>query len=120
MQTFFARGQNRRRGHRGFAVVELIVIILVLGAVAAVVVFSVSGVTDKQTKPNACATEVLVVRASIQAYKGQHKGANPKTLKAVVASGWLRSVPGLNTPSGAAGYSYNPATGTYNGPACPS
>lgn len=119
MHTLFERDHNGRRANRGFALVELIVIVLVLGAVAAVIVFSVSGVTDKKTKSTACATEVHVVQAAIEAYKAQHAGAIPKTLQAVVAAGWLRSVPSLNTPSGAAGYSYNPATGTYTGPVCP-
>ena len=104
---------------RGFALVELVVIVLVLGAVAAVVVFSVSGVTDHKTKTNACSVEVRVVQAAIVAYKAQHGGKNPKDLDALVTAGWLRSVPGLKTPSGAAGYSYDPTSGTYSGPACP-
>jgi prepilin-type N-terminal cleavage/methylation domain-containing protein len=111
---------TRRRDRRGFALVELVVVVLILAAVAAVVVFSVKDATGHSTKTNACAIEARVVQAAIVAYKTQHGGSNPKYLGAVAKAGWLQSLPGPSTPSGAAGYSYHATTGTYSGGICPS
>ena len=52
---------------RGFTLIEILVVIAILGILAAVVVFSVEGVVDRGHK-NACMTEVSVVNTATQAY----------------------------------------------------
>jgi len=52
---------------RGFTLVELLVVIVILGVLAAVVVFAVGGITNT-SKQNACKIEVRTVNSALQAY----------------------------------------------------
>jgi prepilin-type N-terminal cleavage/methylation domain-containing protein len=54
---------------RGFALVELLVVIVILGILAAVVVFAVSGITNR--KSSACQIEVRTVNTALQAYSAK-------------------------------------------------
>ena len=57
-------------GAKGFTLIELLVVIVILGILAAVVVFAVNGITDKGKK-NACKTEVRTVKTAVEAYNAQ-------------------------------------------------
>jgi len=118
MHTIIEGRQEKRRGERGFTLVELLVVVLILGVLAAVVVFSVGGITNRG-KNASCTTEVREVRTAIEAYKAQNNNTNPANLNTLVTAGLLETAPSAATPSGAAGYTYSAANGTYTGPACP-
>jgi len=125
MHTFLEGRRGGTRDQRGFTLVELLVVVLILGVLAAVVVFSVGGITNRG-KNASCQTEVREVRTAIEAWKAQNAG-NPATLTVVMNAGLLESVPSKAAtppnPSAVAGYVYAPATGTYNlaagQPGCP-
>ena len=55
---------------QGFTLIELLVVIAILGILAAVVVFSVNGITDRGKK-SACVTEVSTVQTA-------HRGVRPR------------------------------------------
>ena len=118
MQTILNARRAGRDEQRGFTLVELLVVILILGVLAAVVVFSVGGITNRG-KNASCLTEVREVRTAIEAYKAQNDNTAPADLNTLVTANLLESAPSASTPSGSAGYTYSAQTGTYTGPACP-
>lgn len=70
------------KGEDGFTLVELLIVIVILGILAAVVVFAVSGITDRG-QTNACATDLSNLRASQEAYFSTNTTyANEYALKA--------------------------------------
>ena len=73
-------------GAKGFTLIELLVVIVILGILAAVVVFAVGGISDRGQK-GACETEARTVRTAQEAYFGQNNkyavngtGLTPKYL----------------------------------------
>ena len=61
------RAARLTRAERGFTLVELLVVIAILGILAAIVVFTVGGITDRGH--NAAAdTDCAVLRAAEEAY----------------------------------------------------
>jgi general secretion pathway protein G len=58
---------------KGFTLVELLVVIVILGILAAVVVFAVSGSTD-DAKSSACKSDASSAISAIEAYKAKTGG----------------------------------------------
>lgn len=61
------RDMRRNRGQGGFTLIELLVVIVILGILAAVVVFAIRGVGDKG-QASAYATDARTVRTAEEAY----------------------------------------------------
>jgi general secretion pathway protein G len=61
----------RPRDERGFTLIELLVVIVILGIIAAVVVFSVGGVADKG-KRSACQYDVKTIETAEESYFSQY------------------------------------------------
>lgn len=60
-----------RRSDAGFTLIELLIVIVILGILAAIVVFSVSGITDRGAK-SACEAEVSTVQTAEEADYAQN------------------------------------------------
>jgi general secretion pathway protein G len=58
---------KKMRQEEGFTLIELLIVIVILGILAAIVVFSVQGITDKG-KTSACKSNVAEVQTAIQAF----------------------------------------------------
>ena len=105
---------------RGFTLIEILVVIAILGILAAVVVFSVEGVVDRGHK-NACMTEVSIVNTATQAYLAKSTAIPPAFPSGPVNAlgGQLQSAGLLSTmstlPDATAGHSpaYDNSTGVY-------
>jgi general secretion pathway protein G len=77
---------------RGFTLVELLVVIVILGILAAVVVFAVGG-TEKDAKVKACLTERSTVEAAIEAYRSS-TGNDPGGIGVLVNQSGAQDNPG--------------------------
>ncbi|KAB2809002.1 prepilin-type N-terminal cleavage/methylation domain-containing protein [Pimelobacter simplex] len=59
-----------RRDQRGFTLIELLIVIVILGVLAAIVVFSVRGITDRGDTA-ACKANVKSAQTAVEAYYAQ-------------------------------------------------
>ena len=70
MRRLTDRLSEARRDQRGFTLIELLIVIVILGILAAIVVFSVRGITDKGDL-SACKAEVATVATAEEASYAQ-------------------------------------------------
>ena len=56
-----------KKQDEGFTLIELLIVIVILGILATVVVFSVRGITD-ESQQNSCDTDARTVAVAIEAY----------------------------------------------------
>lgn len=95
MRRTIDRLQAARREDRGFTLIELLIVIIILGILAAIVVFSVRGITDNGDTA-ACETEHRIVATALEAYyAAQTPPAYPAAndLGALVDGGFLQDEP---------------------------
>ena len=78
-------------GAKGFTLIELLVVIVILGILAAVVVFAVSGIKDKG-QDSACTTQASTVRTAQEAKFAQDGTYQTGDLSALVP-GYLSKNP---------------------------
>jgi type II secretion system protein G len=76
---------------KGFTLVELLVVIVILGILAAVVVFAVSGIQDRG-QTSACQTDANTIRTAVEAYRAQagHLSTDDPSMANLVTAGLLQ------------------------------
>lgn len=104
-----------QKNDKGFTLIELLIVIVILGVLAAVIVFRVANVTDS-AETNACEIEVRAVKTAIQAYKAD-TGAYPTNIAALVGE-YLEEAPSATTAIGEAIANYSNTTGNFDEPTC--
>ena len=90
---------------KGFTLIELLVVIVILGILAAVVVFAVSGITDRG-QGSACKTDARTLRNAAEAALAQEENFAGTNGAALVTAGFLSEDSSLYNVT-----IVNPATG---------
>jgi prepilin-type N-terminal cleavage/methylation domain-containing protein len=92
------RRKSGEANEYGFTLIELLIVIVVLGILAAIVVFSLTGVSG-QSKQAACTSDAKSVEVAVDAYEAANSGAVPTSGDLTSgASGvtYLHSYPGTS------------------------
>ena len=97
--------KNTKRD-RGFTLVELLIVIVILGVLATVTVFAVQGISSRG-QDTACAADIKTAEVAVEAYYAEN-GSYPASL------GALEGV-FLKTTPDAAKISYNSGNGAVTG-----
>jgi prepilin-type N-terminal cleavage/methylation domain-containing protein len=93
------RAPIARRDDRGVSLVEMLIVIAVMGILAAAAVLTVRSFSDSSNE-NACLAEVAEVNTAIRAYYSEHKvWVTTQTMDLLVPD-LLDEVPSADTPSG--------------------
>ena len=103
--------QDQNIIERGFTLVELLIVIVILGILAGIVVFAVGNLTSS-AKTNACNTEKSTLITADEAYKAQT--GSYTTGGGLLSTGLLKSAPTLYTID-AAGNTAVTSAGTAQG-----
>lgn len=104
MRRLTDRLSAARRNDGGFTLIELLIVIVILGVLAAIVVFSVRGITDTGEEA-ACEANEETARIAIEAYYAQEDDY-PANLADVVTYGLLEEDPSAGTVDAASRVSY--------------
>jgi general secretion pathway protein G len=91
MKERLLEARRRHSNEDGFTLIELLIVIVILGVLAAIVVFSVSGITDRGNE-SACQSDVATVTTAGEAYYAKN-GSYAADMNALVP-GFMHSVPG--------------------------
>ncbi len=93
------RLREAREDEGGFTLIELLIVIVILGVLAAVVVFSVRGINNRGEVASCKATQ-KTLDVAVEAQRA-NTGAYPATFGALVTAGYLRADTNFTTGSGA-------------------
>ncbi len=106
MHYYFQQIRDRRRAEgkqpglmdSGFTLIELLIVIVVLGILAAIVIFSLTGVTG-QSEAAACNSDAKTYETAVAAYEAENPTAGNPTITDLTATGG--NGPYLHSPSSA-------------------
>ena len=77
---------------KGFTLVELLIVIVILGILATVTVFAVRGITD-QGQTSACNADQKTLQTAVEAYYAQNGSATAPSAADLVTEGLIVEAP---------------------------
>ncbi|MDJ0768639.1 MAG: type II secretion system protein [Ilumatobacter sp.] len=91
-----------KKTDEGFTLIELLIVIVILGILATVVVFSVRGITD-DGQDNACQTDERTLSVAVEAYFAKYGSAGGVDEQSIVDAGLMRDLSANYDISGTTG-----------------
>ena len=91
MKTQESEGRRREAGEKGFTLLELLVVMTIIGILAAIGVPALRD-SPKRAREATLRADLFTFRSVIDQYKGD-KGNYPPDLAAMVKEGYMRKVP---------------------------
>jgi general secretion pathway protein G len=90
------------KADKGFTLVELLIVIVILGILATVTVFAVRGITDKG-QTSACNTDKATLQTATESYFAQYGGTTIATAAVAAGAGYTGSaaIAAVAKPTGA-------------------
>jgi general secretion pathway protein G len=104
--------RKARKGEGGFTLIELLIVIVILGVLAGIVVFSVRGITDRGDA-SACKANQKTAEVAVEAYYAKN-GSNPTDLGDLVPD-YLKSDPSDASVDAKQRVGYDNTTGEVTG-----
>jgi prepilin-type N-terminal cleavage/methylation domain-containing protein len=112
------RLRTARKNESGFTLIELLIVIVILGILAAIVVFSVQGITGRG-ETSACKADKKTIEVAGEAFYAQNS-TYAADMPALKAGGFIHDVPTATKYTITYALVGTPATGFIVGPAtCP-
>ncbi len=100
----------KNKQDKGFTLVELLIVIVILGILATVTVFAVRGITQR-SQTNACDVERRALETAVEAYYVDVGNQQfPAGLADLATSGYVKTAPTV-------AWQYNATTGAVTAPA---
>ena len=84
--------QMENKQDKGFTLVELLIVIVILGILATVTVFAVRGITER-SQENACDVELRALDTAVEAYYVDNEQVFPTSLAQLESGGYVKTVP---------------------------
>ena len=91
------------KGEKGFTLVELLAVIVILGIIVAIAIPAIGKVIDN-AKTDANDAEITLITDAARLYEIQHDGGLPVTVAELVKEGFLDQRQADSLPSGSVNY----------------
>jgi prepilin-type N-terminal cleavage/methylation domain-containing protein len=77
--------ENKMRNRKGITLIELLIVVLILGALAAIAIPRLTQSADT-AKSNGCKTNLDIINSQIELYAAEHDGSYPANLEVITNS----------------------------------
>lgn len=101
--------KKAKENQKGFTLMELMIVVIIIGILAAVIVPRFARVNQDSVKANTETTNVRLLQSAVERYY-QDKGSYPSVLGDLKTQGYVDEIP--NKSDGTTPFDYSSATGT--------